>query len=678
MASNDKKLKAIVSNFNYLKEQEIIHPDYVEEFEDLISVMNEVSSGSDYQVDVARRDIMTEIVSYSTFDITTGVSTCKSEEQIESIRKFISISAMLVILADTNVQRDTPCFLIISFDGIEHLIKETTHIYDVDIKNIWDSIVDFFEETTEMFMNADDEDDCKNIFVKCLVSARSTTIKMWTESIDVTEEVTIGRLKQIDVTKWYDFKKISEKRRNKIAEILSRENLNSLVTASENLDNICKKVFNDKDSKKRGNSLIEMLREMYDYDMRKLSASLSSSLSRFALKSENGFYELFPELWDIEMYSKEDKENTRPCRYLCRRSILRIIFNKIRSRDDEGNGSKDKNILELLYFVDGENKFMREDYRTLVRRILIYLLHEFKEHDNYISVSEIMINTININDVEEVGKFSELLYHLGSIALYRLKSSWNVLVDIRFNDPKLKSISVEDFKTEIQQISTDLRTGKTLTNTMVSARLTNSGKFFSFVHSHFELFAARCDHNAPPIIFSKNITTIIDTIKGVYEKALGCISAAIELEYKKFSDFLRMYRTNKRYLYVEKSGARTPHAIRIITDHLTYLEHYKWFVNLNTNNNKKIFSVEERDAIFEAIDEFSNRYTGLLYAMYKGDGTNTDLCAEKGGPHLKSRGKTEQEHSYLSCFFDGNHWRHEKREKFLEIWKVNEYKATKK
>lgn len=76
----------------------------------------------------------------------------------------------------------------------------------------------------------------------------------------------------------------------------------------------------------------------------------------------------------------------------------------------------------------------------------------------------------------------------------------------------------------------------------------------------------------------------------------------------------------KKYLYKDYAfkdeGRLIPHPKRIINNHIMYLEHYKCFVN----EVEGIFSLMEKTAIIEKVNQVINRYKSNYNELVEGYG----------------------------------------------------------
>jgi hypothetical protein len=639
-----KILEKIFNNFDFLSSESLLATGTASYFKIIREEIKEINLESN---DKIRNKIMLSILSkYSSFKDTF---IAKEEVDDETRKRYVKILlniTTIFIFLEAFDKNNKNYFLLITFDGIEHLITESACIHSEDIKNIWDSVYSFFEGFYRSF-----DADKIHVYTKCVFSARNTTIKMFEKPIDG-----ITRVNDIHITEWYDSASVFDKIKEKIDDIIPRNS--KYNKARIQVEKLRETVLHDTDSQKPGNNLISMLKMMYDRDIRKLSYNFYKILGIFITGADIILFKKFPLFMKKERKSNEIDLPNHPMKYICRRSILRLFFNSIK-RDQKNN----KNILEYIFFADSIDLIDSKDLSTsdypniiltMTRRVLIYLLYKFNEDETeYVNLTDLM-TCIFKNKPIDIDKFAELLFQLGNIQMHKIENTWNVLVNYKYVDKnkRNKTIGYDDFKDEIKKVANHIwEKGNNEYQSHLKVRLTCSGKFLAFIQGDYELFAARAKPKYPPIIFTRDFNKIKGTIESVYNKAIKCINILIQYEYDYFDEYLKMYSNNTKYLYTENNGEKRPHPLRILTNHITYLVHYKYFIELNSQNycdNKDyIFSNYESSRILNVVDNYIKKYRKILYALYTGDSEGTDLSKDL---RLKSKGKEDKEALYLSAY----------------------------
>jgi len=540
---------------------------------------------------------------------------------IKDWMKLISIMS----LCNKATQNQRHIFL---FDGIEHLIGAKLHIYDPSIEFILKTIHDFCEHhqgsDNSIFKNVIKFSE-KFIFILCV---RDTT-KRYINDFNNMQLLNRQEKRTLDITKWFLFYDVYKKRIGILEKYLGK---NSHFVALKDFIDI---IMNDTEALKPGHSLMEMLEPMYNNDKRSIAFHFFKSLERIYSNSGKGFIESFKIYWN----KFNDNEKIHPYRYLCRRAIIRLMFNNIRFEN------KENNIIDKLFHCSesGTPRTMT----TCARKIFAYLSNAQCDrndvNDLYLDFNTLKIKVLKSRcggiDLKsaEFEVFTRMLFYMGNYDMPLYK--WHQLITIKYNDQEISTARLElnEFQRKMKILATNPEK-----NLDYGFKINYAGIFTAYFQADFEFFACRYLGDAPPLIFLKDAEIICRTIEIVYEKSVACMKTILIDEYKTFEDYEEM--KNCGYLYRDGKGREIPHPVRIIRNHITYLEHYEVFVKENMQTEKKnkinfIFSLEIGRKILKCILQNTDNYRIALMSLLKGYAPpNTAFAAdENDNPHLCGR-----------------------------------------
>lgn len=501
---------------------------------------------------------------------------------------------MLLLLIELCYCLNPNNFNLISFDGIEYLINRTHHIYDSDINDILSA----FDKAKNIAENLFYESNLNfTDKFKIVLAIRNTTLNY----CDLKEQENIRDSHiSVDVTDWYRIEEIYE---NRIRYFSSKKYI--YEEDFERIKDIVDIVIKDSGrGKQRASGAMDMLERMYNFDKRSLQSNLLSAISRIVLSSEGGILKnKFIEFYNEKgaMPYNHGNQGYR-FRYLCRRAIIRILLNRI---ELESRGT----FFDGIYFSEEGDECMPSSY---MRKLLIFLIHNQISHnrikDDFVSFSAV-INAIArpkssaiISD-STLDKIASLIYRLSDFRLHN--SAWQQLISIKFNIPDKHTLSNEThFVSKVKEL---YKKG-CLDNENFGIKLNYAGAFLAYIQSDFEFFACRCKEFKVPLIFSNDVEYITLLLEEVHLKAVNCMKMVIEDEKVTFGDYKKMHSPDMKYLYKDDvyypNGRLLPHPKRIINNHITYLEHYRYFVC----EVKDLFTSEDKNIIVEKIDEMINKY----------------------------------------------------------------------
>ena len=587
--------------------------------------------------------------------VTAQIHKVRSDKNInKSITYLLELTLMVIYCAfDLSKPRKDYCFLCL--DGIEHFItphKDSFCLYCEDIVEIMRSIGDFTRQIiakNTIFDNAQDN-FCQRF--KIIVTLRDTTKRYlpleWSNINNISDI-------SIDVTQWYRFYDILNKKFHFFKESIKYNN--------NEIKKLIEVIIEDSKAHLTGNSLVEMLETMYNFDKRNLSKSL------FSLLDDNGIQKNFREIspgYFVDFWYKGDKH--KYLRYLCRRAIIRLIFNKVRTiRIDEASES---GILDELFFRVRTPSDVATKY---ARKVLLFLMHNQyngkKISDTYISFSDLINGVFSEKQQKSnwdtakqkkegnnvTNDFARVLFFMSHYTL--LNSFWQQLVVMKYNDNKNKTkiildpdanpemciSKIEDILIDCYKSNSDGR----------GIKLTYTGVFLAYIQPEFSFFACRNEEDGLPLILRNNPYEICKTITTVYVDCVKCIRSIVEKDHKMFFNYFDIANT-PGVLYENEKEVKLTHPYRIIDNHIFYLNEYKNFIE---KENRKIFNNDSKTKIINHIDEYISYYKILIKQLKDGHGGEADIrningekvyfnlvADENGAPHLKD--KCENSYGY--------------------------------
>lgn len=501
-----------------------------------------------------------------------------------------------------NLDLDNPNQILIDFDNIEHYIEIDKRIYDEDIRLISDSIYNFVSEEDNYYGKI----GLKFAkYFKFVLVIRDTTEKML--SGNVHSYFLLHNDNSIDVTNWFSPNRIYF---NKIKYF----HLNDAGITEIDFFNL---ITNDS-ANTTGENVMQQISSMYNHNNRR-TARILSRISNIFTQIENEpdkneaclNYSQFKQLWT--------EFNTNHVKFLCRQSIIRLIYNEI-SRTG--------------YFRNIYGTIVKYNEKsTYARRILTWLVNNKNfEQEDYVSfhiiVNEILkcpdVNGVNL-DKEKIKDFAKVLMvldeHRFTVPREDVFNSsfganrWCQLIVIKYNDPNLSTnLDAETLSDKLYEES-----GNVYDADNFGVKITEAGYYFVRALRDFEFFACRYDDNSTPLIFMKDVNEIKKTIRNVFLSAKDCIDNAISNESSFFNKhFIDSDQFDLLHISNEKKVKFQSLPLRIIIQHRGYLQSYKYYIDDDELHLKfKVFTGEQRKIISAYVQEYLDKYEEIFYDIKK-------------------------------------------------------------
>lgn len=531
---------------------------------------------------------------------------------------------------------------ILFLDNVERYIFSETGkpymaVFDADLQKILNSCYSVADETEDIIYKAYKErlkiDDqakyCTSFGI--LIAVRESTLSILKSNHAFSEYFEIHHSEKaptyVNISNWFDYYKI----------FLKKIEFFSGITDEK--DNLFAHTFNNmlNDITLSKWSLRRLLLNLFNNNFRRFFENMSEVFCNY--EDAVCFYN---EQWDkVKMDSSPE---ARRIRHLCRKLMIRIVldymqnikktegesrgfFDNLMSRCDESNPSNEviarssyaRRIITFLDNMNNEANPQPVAFPTLIKVILQKPI-----------VANIKKSNVSLND-GRISDISEIL----SIASQTAKIHTNgvELVTINCDSLALRKHNNSLAKLMIDQWN-QFRTSGIVDNIASNIKITPAGSVFAMLFPCFEYFACRYNNNSIPLfmlkselerrnlIFGNNDFNSEHTY-GIYDKAMSCIDSVLKLEtrFLCLSPFKKTSLASARYskpewLYdYDGEGVGMVHALRIIAEHLGYLQDYRNFLaNIDDDSfdNEHYKSDDGNGVIDEAIGKYKIKHFQIV------------------------------------------------------------------
>lgn len=351
-------------------------------------------------------------------------------------------------------------------------------------------------------------------------------------------------------------------------------------------------IMNDKRS---SSGLYHVLSNMYNHNKRRLP----DILKEIVLTPNNiDIIKEYLKWWNIAI----SKNRTAHIKYLCRKAILRLFYNRYEL----------KGLFER-FGVDRKNG--RSEYASYARKALTYLYqnnptNKKDDYENYIMLEDLVSNVIL--PAEAVG-FSGIrppnIKHLAKMLFLMTDTkmvphNWSPLVEI---------ISTEDVSFTEASLLNTISTEKCKEYRI---KITDAGRAYALLNADFEYFACRYDDARCPLFSATTQKKgdryyCLDIIRNVRKNATKCIDKLIESDGRFFqsasNENMYIQMSKRKLLFLE-----IPHPVRIIRHHVGYLQAYKRFIDQNVQFDDPATKKEISEGIHSEICGYIKTISELL------------------------------------------------------------------
>ena len=501
------------------------------------------------------------------------------------IEIFFHIFLRVLLCQTPNGSKNTRISYVVAIDNIERLLidegsRDPIVVQERDLNDVLVNVQDAVRETNEI-LNV----PLRELLI-IIFSVRDTTIKLSTTLQQIDDNNA-----PLEISQWFDGQAIYER---KLRAYLPKEMQERIK------DDVLFKAFNTiMNDKNSLSGLYHVLLNMYNHNKRRLPQVLGEII----LTSGNTeIVKEYLKWWEVAT----SKRGNTHIKYLCRKAILRLFYNRYDLRG-----------LYERFGVDRDAG--RGDYATYARKALTYLyqnnpINRKDDAENYIMLQQLIkdiINPANAPGFAGIGRndlpqLAKMLYLMTDIKM--LPYNWSPLVEIisTGNKPFTENTLLEALK----DLDNNCREYK--------IKITDAGRSYALLNADFEYFACRYYYEVRCPLFS-NATTkrnkdnnyyCLDIIQTVRKNAIECIKKMINIDGQFFQTATNqnMYAQmlDRKLLFLEK-----PHPVRIVRHHVGYLEAYKRFIdqNMKLDENTK---TEISQGIFNEIRNYIKEVWELL------------------------------------------------------------------
>jgi GTPase SAR1 family protein len=459
---------------------------------------------------------------------------------------------------------------VIAIDNIERLLDEDSEEAVIVQENELKEFVNAIKNSIDAI---DGILEIKGYHLKnklsIILSLRDTTIKL----VSARHNVDDGNY-PLNITDWYDMQIIYD---NKFRMYLSDKDKELLIKdpAYKTFDSIMR-------DKTKSSGLYYTILNMYNHDIRRITEAMEQIIGL----SVNTNFVFNDYLYWWECSFKKEATNTKitTLRFLCRKAVLRVFYNLF-----EHQG--------VFNRLGVGTPLQLEKKSSYARKILTYLyqknnIKKYDEQENYFSLYDLVCTILkpsnargynSINDFD-LNNFANILFQMINISM--LPNFWSPLVSLILSNRA---------ETDGKAIYETLKNASECIESKI--KITDAGRAFVLLNVDFEYFSCRYNYeNRTPLLCSGNLKRAKDgeyecikAIRKVRIHTTECIDILINHDLSQFPNTINSS-------VCERMGDLLfdgiPHPVRILRQHINYLQNYKFFVenyaNINEVNKKEI------------------------------------------------------------------------------------------
>ena len=463
----------------------------------------------------------------------------------------------------SKTQKHKKCKFICAIDNIERYVDNSI-IQDTELQLILDSVEQMiFDFTNKLHRIIYKNDEKYNTSFGLLLAMRDTSANLQ-RFIHFDDP---NKIREVNISEWYSSEDIYTTKEKYFEDIHKTVENSPCYIAFTN-------ILSDKSIYKWG--LKKLVALMYNRNHRRIANNVIKALDETPEKILN----IFNEKWQK---AKEDK--TGCIKHLCRRLILRILFDNIQKT----NYFEDL----LIKMVNLEDNLDESD--SYARRITTYL-HRITinngDKEIYVSFPRIIKKILHKPYFREDEVIEKQIACLAKVLFimdkYRSNdTNWAPLVTINFGhhsayseDSLIKEMInrwEKYINREYPNILDDVKE--------FGIKLNGAGRMYAKITPDYEYFACRYANNYKPLMAIMNKQDCENLLKIIMDNAFKCIDNVIERETRFFSgmgrettaDYSQLYG-NEGWLYKssldERQHCPQTHPIRVLRNHIGYLQHY--------------------------------------------------------------------------------------------------------
>lgn len=570
-----------------------------------------------------------------------------SDEEIAEGKELNEINAIKFLLG--ILMRLYFCFsriynkkYILFLDNVERYIFSETGkpyiaVFDAELQMVLNSCYSVADETEDIIYKSYKE--CFKVDKQAkyctsfgiLIAVRESTLSILKSNHAFSEYFEIHHSEKaptyVNISNWFDYYKIFLKKIEFFSGITNEQS--NLFTHTFN------NILNDITLSKW--SLRRLLLNLFNGNFRRFFENMSEVFCNY--EEAVCFYN---EQWD--KVKTNSSPEARCTRHLCRKLMIRIVldymqnikktegesrgfFDNLMSRCDEDNPSNEviarsSYARRIITFLDNMNNEMNS--RPVAFSTLIKVLLQKPIVAN-IKKSNVSINDRRISDIAEILSIASQTAKIHTNGVELVTINCDSVILHKHNNSLAKVMMNQWNQFRILGI---------IDSDAFNIKITPAGSVFAMLFPCFEYFACRYRNNSIPLFMLKseqerrnlllgvNNSTSENTY-GIYEKAMSCIDSVLKLEtrflclspFKKTSIASAIY-SKPEWLYdYDGEGVGMVHALRIIAEHLGYLQDYKNFLaNLNDDSfdNNHYKNNDGNGVIDEVIEKYKIKHYQIV------------------------------------------------------------------
>ena len=514
-----------------------------------------------------------------------------SNELYETTKMLLSLYFMIYACSfDKDSIKSGKYKYCVVFDNIEHFIQKDI-VQDFEVQELDKLLADFVEENDtkdSIFYKLLQTTDAEHVgqhekpqgfsrFFHVVIAVRETTYIMFNR---INVDTTAYANTYIDMTKGCYVSDILRKK----FELYAKHDIHVFDFSSGSVENTLVKMFSDNPTD--GTGLWKRVGDMYSRNIRRIVHDLIESFSG----KENVLLD-YHRLHDIG-YAPETIEMARTAQ------VLPNIINTYR------NAAR-QTIYRLMWDAiarNGELYGIIDQATELGRRLAVFLSnYNAKSFVRFSKIMEILFISMHgdkqISDIsdQEINAFTQIIS-----AMRERNRNWNwaPLIMLRYNDTD--DYSTENMKGILDRIKTDSSVEMDDDRyVLFGLKLAFAGHCFAQYSNEFEYFASKYAFDTLPLYCYSSIhnrSEIEKLIRSVREKAINILYSDAEKDsaYVKLADGTYDYNAlyKMKYFYDEEfdpfdesnatsRNRRLPFPVRLIRNHVGYLDNYRVFIMYN-------------------------------------------------------------------------------------------------
>lgn len=422
---------------------------------------------------------------------------------------------------------------------------------------------------------------------------------------------------EIDITTWYCFDDICEKKERYFSNLVASLSVNRYYKAY-------KYAVSDLSIYNWG--MHDLVCRMFNYNFRRITMNLVDALAGQPVVA----IEQFNNEW-AECISAPGQAAKK---HMCRKYIFRILLDNVRAHSFLNSLDVEMCNVSDKKRISGHDNPKSSYCRKVANVLYQARLNSYSNGiDAYMTLPELVYAVLKppfVGDPteEQISDLAHVLFEMNTSS--NNKTSWAPLIMMKYNTERdytldnLKREMIDEWK-EYADKKNNYVIKKQFFKYGVKS--TYAGEFFAKFVPEFEYFACRFALGYPALFIKENLVKYankpkhrcLELIEIVRKNALQCIDEVIKRDDSFFGSagggadpgdkFKKLYERNTPYQWIYRndpnSTARTPHPARIINHHIGYLRHYIRYVEALPDS---VISEQDRSEIICGVNAEMDKY----------------------------------------------------------------------